>query len=300
MRINNRSPFRPGAGFYRIENKAEETTVYLYDEINSYWGISAQDFVKDLNGITSGTIHLRVNSPGGSVFEGTAIFNAIRQHKAKVIAHIDGLAASIASVIIMAADEIRMGNNAYLMIHEPWSIMAGSADDLRKEADLLDKVGETIAQTYVNRTGKNLDEVKKLMAAETWFTAEEALENGLIDQIVTEKNAKAQAGLFDLSIYGNVPEELLNDKKSSPTAKDLEHALRNAGCSTKQAKAILSKGLADDLRDVDPPEPPAEPVQEPRDVVLDVPRDVVQPVAKKDRTVDLLTRAEMLAPTKNY
>lgn len=301
MRINNRSLFKPSVhGSYKVENKADESTVYLYDEI-SWWGIDASQFVKDLNNISSGTIHLRVNSPGGSVFDGTAIYNALKQHKAKVIAHVDGLAASIASVIIMAADEIRMGDNAFLMIHEPWSMVAGNADMMRQEAELLDKVAGTIANTYVNKTGKDGQEIKDLMAAETWFTAEEALEAGFIDVIDKDKPEKAQAKatIFDLSAYANVP-EALKESKPMPTEKEIEKALRDVGCSHKQAKAILAEGFKENLRDVDDPEPEPAPEQKPRDVVSAAPRDVVQPEQKKkDRTTDLLIRAEVLAPSRS-
>lgn len=293
MRVSNRSPFRHDVkGSYRIENKKDEAHVYLYDEISDWFGISAEQFVKDLAEITSKTIHLHVNSPGGSVFDGTAIYNALKQHSAKIISHVDGLAASIASVIIMAGDEVRMGDNAFLMIHEPWSIVLGSAEDLRKEADLLDKVSGTIAKTYMDKTGKDESEIKDLMSEETWFTAEEALEAGFIDFIdkdkPSEKN-KSRTVLFDLSAFANVP-DALKERKAPPTARELERALRDAGLSAKEAKTILSSGLKEeDQRDVDPqdsdPPPPGNQ------------RDVDPPEVKKDRVADLLIRAEVMAPS---
>lgn len=272
MRVNNRSLFKPRAkGIYKVDNKAEEATVYLYDEI-SWFGIEADKFARDFDAITANTIHLRINSPGGSVFDGTNIANVIRRHKAKIIAHIDGLAASIASVIAMAADEIRMSDNAFMMIHEPWSIVAGSSTMMRDEADLLDKVGIQIAQAYVNKSGKELNDVLDIMAAETWFTAQEALDAGLIDFIDSSKNTKAKMDMFDLSVFAHVPEKL-KEERQLPTATDWERILRDAGCSTKQAKAFISKGLAEAFRDVEP------------EIILDEitaadppPRDVVEPV----------------------
>jgi ATP-dependent Clp protease protease subunit len=283
---------------YKIENKAEpdEATVYLYDEI-SWFGVDAGQFVKDLNDIKAKTIHLRFNSPGGSVFDGTAIFNAIKQHKSKTVSHIDGLAASIASVIALASDEVRMAENAFLMIHDPWSIVIGNADTMREEAELLDKVGKTIAKTYMDKSGKDEKEIKAMMNAETWLTAEEAKEAGFVD-IIEENDEKAKATLFDLSVFANVPAQLKGDKRT-PTARELESILKSSGFSNKQAKEILANGYQDEpLRDEKKVETP--PVQDSqRDVEEAAPRDVEEtPQKKKDRTAELLTRAEVLAPTQ--
>ena len=300
MRIQ-RSPFKPRAkSGYKIENKTtEEATVYIYDEI-SWFGISAEQFVKDLNALKSKIINIRINSPGGSVFDGTAVFNTIKQHKSKTITHIDGLAASISSVIALASDEVHMAENAFLMIHDPWSIAIGNADTMREEADLLDKLGGTIAKTYMDKTGKDKAEIKDLMAAETWMTADEALEMGFIDVIEEiEKDEKAKATLFDLSVFANVPDTLKNGK-AKPTAKDLERILRDAGCSQKEAKTILAKGLDGYQRDADEPnslEPEVEKVQ--RDAESASQRDAEKPKPKKDRTAELLTKGEMLAPTQH-
>lgn len=250
MRIQNKSPFKPKQrDGYRIEAKAaDEATVYLYDEIG-WFGVPAEQFVKDLNDIKAKTINLRVNSPGGSVFDGTTIFNAIKQHKSKFVAHIDGLAASIASVIIMAADEIQMAENAFLMIHEPWSIVLGNADDMRHEAELLDKVAGVIAKAYGDKTGKDMDEINGLMNHETWLTAQEALDAGFVDAIYDEKLDKAEVTLFDLSVFNKVPEELQH-VQGVPTQREIEQLLRNAGCSQKQAKTILAAGYDGLQRDV--------------------------------------------------
>ena len=290
MKNQVRSPFRLRARHYKIENKAEEATVYIYDEIG-WFGVSAEQFVKDLNAITSPTIHLHLNTPGGAVFDGTAIYNAIKQHTSRVITHIDGLAASIASVIALAGDEVRMSENAFFMIHEPWSIVIGMADDMRHEADLLDKVGGTIAKVYADKTGKTPDEIADFMAAETWFTASEALEAGFIDQIDTAGDEKAKAGLFDLSVFANVPDVLKSSASKEPTARDLERILRDAGYSKSRAVAIAARVFSDELRDV---------VTDPEPVNGNtVRRDTVpEPTPKRDRVTDLLIRAERAAPTK--
>lgn len=242
MRIQNRSPFRPRAkGAYDIENKADELTLYVYDEI-SWFGVSAEKFIQDLNSSAAKTIHIRFNSPGGSVFDGTAMFNAIKSHKSKTVAHIDGLAASISSVIALAADEILMSQNAFFMIHEPWSLIIGNADMMREEAELLDKVGGVIAKTYMDKTGKSEADIKALMTAETWMTADEAKAMGFIDMVENGKEEKACATLFDLSVFANVPEKLM-EQKNDLTERGLERALRDAGCSRNQAKEILAKGF---------------------------------------------------------
>jgi len=305
MRISNRSPFKPQAKRgYRIEakGKQDETTVYLYDEIG-WFGISAEDFVKDLNKIQSETIHLRVNSPGGSVFDGTTIYNAIKQHKSKFIAHVDGLAASIASVIVMGADEIQMAENAFMMIHEPWSIVIGNAEGMRAEANLLDKVRDTIAKTYLNKSGLERDKINELMNAETWFTAQEAVDAGFADSIYEETLEKDEVTLFDLSVFAKVPQEL-QQGKSMPTAREVEHILRDAGFTQKQAKTILAAGYDGVQRDVadniDQPEVDVE-VQRDVEPKLEAPkeerRDVVVSEKPKDRIAQLLIRAETVAPS---
>lgn len=304
MRLRNRSPFKPRGNVskYKIQNKAasDETSIYLYDEIG-WFGIEAEQFIKDLNAITAKTINIHVNSPGGDVFDGTAIFNAIKQHKSKTITHIDGLAASISSIIALASNEVHMAENAFLMIHEPWSIVIGNAETMRDEADLLDKIGGTIAKTYINKTGKDEAEIKELMADESWLSADEALDMGFIDIIDKDnQDEKAQANLFDLSVFANVPDQLRHNdadaSKKNLNERDLEKNLRDAGYSRNQAKEIVAKVFRDE-RDVQ-----NEVVNhDERDVQIDGNnslRDAGEP-KRKDRTADLLTRAEMVAPVMN-
>jgi len=287
----NRSPFKPrGRVDLKIMNKdsEDEATIYIYDEI-SWFGISAEEFIRGLNDIKAKTIHIRLNTPGGSVFDGTAIFNAIKQHKSHTITHIDGLAASFGSVIALAGDEIRMAKNAFLMIHDPWSMVIGTADTMRQEADLLDKIGGVIADTYMDKTGKTDVEIKKLMNAETWMTAEEAMEMGFVDEIEDEKkDEKAKASLFDLSIFANVPDELRGIEKDL-TEREAEKALRDAGFSRTQSKEILAKGFQPE-RDAQ-----VEPVKtDVRDAQMeDEPplRDAGQP---NDEVMELLTRADVV------
>jgi len=292
MRIK-RSPFGKIKGKYKIENKANDATVYIYDEIG-WFGIEAAQFAKDFSEIKADTIHIRINSPGGDVFDGTAIANTIKQHSAKTITHIDAIAASIASIIALSSDEVIMAENAFFMFHEAWSISIGSAADFRKEADLLDKIDGVLAKTYVNKTGKDEKEIKGLMVAETWLTAEEALEMGMVDQI--EEGGEVNASMFDLSVFANVPDCLNGECEIGEelNPRELERALREAGCSRNQAKEILAKGLVEEsVRDAQKID---EAKQNERDTQTDPLRDAE--TAKEDKVSDLLTRAEMVAPSQ--
>lgn len=195
-----------GPATARIEASGDEATIYVYDAIGAWYGVDAQRFAKDVAAIEASTIHLRINSPGGDVFDARAMKTALEAHKAKVVAHVDGLAASAASFLMLAADEIEIAPGAFIMIHDPWTVAIGNGADLRSSADLLDKVGGAIAADYVGKTGKSDAEVKAWMTAETWFEADEAIEHGFVDR-KTEKPAATKAA-FNLSAYRNTPAAL--------------------------------------------------------------------------------------------
>ncbi len=216
-------------GSFKIEAKADsdEATVYLYDMIvdtaqeAEWWGgVSAEAFVQALSGIKAGTIHLRVNSPGGSVFGGRAMEQAIRMHPANVIAHVDGLAASAASFLIMSADEVRMAPGSFLMIHNAWSFAMGNAAEMRKSADLLDQIDASLVKTYATRTGQTPEDIAQWMAAETWIEADKAVEQGFANSIEDTK-AKASASQWDLSAYSKAPKAEKPEPKpeTKPEAK---------------------------------------------------------------------------------
>lgn len=162
--------------------EATDTEVWIYDEIG-FWGVSASDFAQDLRDIDSDSITLRLNSPGGEVYDGIAIMNALLEHKAAVTVKVDALAASIASVIAMAGDTVIMGAHAEFMIHDASTIGIGNAQDMRDVADMLDRVSDNIAQVYSERAGGTPADWRKQMLAETWFSAEEAVKAGLADKV---------------------------------------------------------------------------------------------------------------------
>lgn len=189
----------------------------IYDAIGEgfLWrGITARDVRAKLKAAPQvKTIKVRINSRGGDVLDGTAIYNLLAEHGARVEVDIDGVAASMASVIAMAGDEIRMASTAYLMIHNPWGVGIGEADDLRQLADVLDKMREQLADAYVARTNLKRSEVLAMMDAETWMTGKEAKEKGFVDKVMPAKK-KAQASalaafaLADLDDYRNLPDDI--------------------------------------------------------------------------------------------
>lgn len=185
---------------YEIRQEADEATVYLYDLIDPYWGVGAAQFVKDLSTISASTIHLRINSPGGDVFDGRAMATALREHKARVVAHIDGLAASAATYAVMAADEVEIAQGAMVMIHRAASLTWGNAEDMRKLADVLDKIDDSLVAEYVRETGQDEETIRAWYDAETWFTAEEAVEHGFADRLSEGTGAVENA--WDLSAFG--------------------------------------------------------------------------------------------------
>jgi ATP-dependent protease ClpP protease subunit len=177
----------------------------LYDPIDSWggdWGVSAKEFAAALDELPAGTerIRLHLNSPGGEVFEGLAILAQLRRHPAAVTTVVDGLAASIASVLALAGDEVVMSRNAELMIHDAWGICMGNAADMRALASTLDHLSDNVASVYAGKAGGTVQDWRDLMLAETWFGADEAVEAGLADRIEGPAPAAAAAAArFDLS-----------------------------------------------------------------------------------------------------
>ena len=149
--------------------------------------------IAELRGITASQILLRVNSPGGSVTEGIAIANALRSHPASVTVQVDGIAASIASVIAMAGDRVRMMPNALLMVHDASGLCVGDAAEMIKMAELLDKISDNIASAYAARAGGTEAEWRQVMKEETWYRGEDAVEAGLADEVVPMPKAWRRA-----------------------------------------------------------------------------------------------------------
>lgn len=199
---------------FKATASGEETELLLYGEIGG-WGISAESFMAALKQVPANhRINLRIYSPGGSVFDGNVIFNALQRHPGGVVTHIDGLAASMASVVALAGKPVKMASNALYMIHNVSGGAHGDAEDLRKTADLIEKIQQTIVDAYTKRTGKSADEIAKMMDEETWFTAAEAKEHGFVDEVTEEVK---MAATFDLSGFKKAPRIDTTNKQTSQT-----------------------------------------------------------------------------------
>ena len=177
----------------------------IYDEIGAY-GVSAKGFLTELGALPEGTpVDLRLNSPGGSVFDAVAIHNALKRHEGTVTVWIDGIAASAASYVAMAGDEIVMPENAFLMIHDPSGLVTGTAEDMRAMAEALGKVKSSLVQGYAAKSGRTPEEVSALMSAETWLDAADALARGFADRVIEPVRIAAR---FDIARFRNAPPEL--------------------------------------------------------------------------------------------
>ncbi|MCW3766462.1 Clp protease ClpP [Paenarthrobacter sp. PAE-2] len=207
-------PLRPAntnrQPWYRMEAQSGSTAdVFIYDAIDSWYGVDAAQFVQDIAALDVETINLYVNSPGGSVFDGVAIMNALRRHKAQVVATVDGLAASAASFIVQAADEVVMGFGSEMMIHDASAICWGNAAEMTETASILDQLSSTIAGIYAERAGGTADEWRDAMRAETWYSAEEAVAAGLADRVEARNRDESKDGTessnsrFDLTVFAH-------------------------------------------------------------------------------------------------
>jgi ATP-dependent Clp protease protease subunit len=192
--------------WYTIRARGTGAEVLIYDEIGAY-GVSAKGFLAELGALPDGMpLDLRLNSPGGSVFDAVAIFNALTRHAGPITVWIDGIAASAASYVAMAGDEIIMPENAFLMIHDPSGIVMGTAADMREMAATMDKIAGSMIRGYAGRSGRSEEEIAALMAAETWFDAKDALHLGLVDRIDAPVKL---AACFDVARFRNAPPELV-------------------------------------------------------------------------------------------
>ena len=181
-------------------------TLRLYDPIDSWggeWGVSAKEFTRALDALPDDTaeIRLHINSPGGEVFEAVTILNNLRRHRARVVAIVDGLAASAASFLAAGADELIMGRNSELMIHDAWGLCVGNAGDMRDIAGRLDALSDNIASIYASKADGSTEEWRAAMLAETWYSADEAVAAGLADVVESGVEPDEALNRFDLSAF---------------------------------------------------------------------------------------------------
>jgi ATP-dependent Clp protease protease subunit len=241
-----RRPFFNRANGRAFEMKAADdvTELVLYDEISD-WGISAKEFRKMLATVTTPTIVLKINSPGGNVFDGIAIHNDLADHAAEVHVEVTGLAASAASIVAMAGDKITVAKNAFLMIHNAWTVAVGDRRAFADVAATLGQIDDVLAKTYVERSGQKLSDIVTMMNDETWLNGDEAVAAGLADS--TGEEVEPQA-LFDLSCFAKVPAALANmhanGVRGPQTIRDFERALRDADAPRETARALVAGGFA--------------------------------------------------------
>ena len=247
--------------WYNIKNVAESdvTEVMIYDEIGLY-GVNAKSFVEEIKEIPkSASVLLRINSPGGSVVDGLAIYDAVNRLPQKVTSRIEGIAASMASVIALAADEVVMSENSLYMIHNVWGGEVGDSDDLRKAADLMDKMSDRLVNIYVSKTGKSEEQVRSWMDEETWFDSSEAFESGFINSI---EEPIRMAAKFDIDKYDYKNKVLVNklfnnNKKENQMEKEFENLksyiseLFNKKADVKEVKILDNEEVVEKMKSLE-------------------------------------------------
>ena len=237
-RMRERLP-KAGTRWYEIRNQGGRAVVRIYQEIG-YWGVTAEDFATELAALTASEIEVQINSPGGDVFDGLAIYNALRAHPARVVTRVDGIAASAASIIAQAGDHRVMTQHAQMMIHEAWGVAVGPAQELRDFADLLDKQNDVLAQIYADRAAREdrpAEFFRALMAqGDTYLTDVETVDHGLADEI------------------------LVPDRKDAP-------APATAALGADEIRALIADVLAEREPAVEPPAPAGVPQDAARDLL---------------------------------
>ena len=205
--------------FWEFKALGNAGELFLYGEISDtpWWGdeITPAQFQKELAALGDiSTLDVHINSPGGDIFAGFSLYNILNRHTATKTVHIDGLAASAASVVVMAGDVIKMPANATLMIHNAWTYAGGGAEELRKTADELDRINDQMADIYAARTGKEKDEISALMTAETWMSGTEALNMGFVNELIENKKVAACADTEKwFALYKHAPKEPLENRE---------------------------------------------------------------------------------------
>ena len=240
--------------WYEIKAAAagDEADVYLYDEIGG-WGVTAKDFIRELNQVKARIINLYINSPGGDVFDGFAIYENLQRHPAAINVTVDGIAASAASYIAQAGNRRVMSKTASMMIHDAWGFAIGPADDMRKLADSLDQMSDTIAGIYADKAGGNVIDWRARMTQETWFNADEAVEAGLADEVAGKVVAIAAISgrMFNLAKFKNVPAWVKQAPQAAgrPMRQANLDQLHTAMASTRDA-AVSQQAIHDSTCDM--------------------------------------------------
>ena len=255
--------------WYEFKNLADdEAELLIYDEIGNYWGTCAEDFVRELRNVTARNLTVRVNSPGGSFFDGATIANALRAHPSTVTVRVEGLCASAASVIAMAGDRIEMAPQTQLMIHDAIGGAYGNAQVMREMVDVLDRISDSIADAYAARAGGTREEWRERTRAETWYSPEEALAAGLIDEAIpmrrrgeepVEPTPPAEPEMrnsWDLSVFRYAGREHAPAPQVSASAAPVAEPTAAGVTLTADVASLVGDHVANALRAAVAPAPP--------------------------------------------
>lgn len=249
----------PREAGYSIRNAAgDEAVVRIYDEI-WFLGVNALDFAADLDQITAPKMRVEINSPGGDVWDGIAIYNALRNHPAEVTTRVDGIAASIASVIAQAGDRRIMMSGSQMMIHNAWGLTVGDHNDHEDMARVLAHQDTVIAQIYASRAGSDVDGFRDLMEAETWMTAEQAVEHGLADEVLNPDRVSDSTP----TLHDKISDAVSAVKEATTSAETVIAVRAEAGKPLSNVNVESLNGLHDTIGGLldlfaDPVEQPAE------------------------------------------
>lgn len=263
--------------WYALSAKAAllETEVTIFDEIGGF-GVSADQFIADLQKIPADhKILLRIHSPGGEVFDGNAIATAL-QRRGNVEVQIEGIAASMATLISLAGRPVKMAENGFYMIHNPWGAAMGDAEELRKQAELLERIRENMVNAYSAKTGQSPEQIGEWMDAETWFTADQAQAAGFVDEVTDRLEVAASAKRFSsLAKFRNAPAALL-----TPAADRMEIENENPEAPAEEipAATVVSESASEQPAEEPAPEILVE--ETPDQIVEIAPEQPAAPVAK--------------------
>lgn len=242
--VADRSPIKSEyPSILRMNATATSADLLIYGEIGGFWGdgVDTQKTIEDLLALDVPELNVKINSPGGSVFDGITIYNGLATFPGKVNVMVEGVAASIASVIAMAGDTIKIGEAANFMIHKPWSFVIGDANAMRKEADVLDNLEGGITDIYVARTGADRKQLQDWVAAETWFRGAAAVDAGFADEVIPAKSKKASAARSQIyACFRHPPADLFATQEDEPRVRVFERALKQMGFSASEAKIAAS------------------------------------------------------------
>lgn len=244
-----------------LVDQPDTAAIYLYDEIG-YWGVTAQDFVRDLMGLRVANIIVHINSPGGEVWDGLAIYHALRDHPATIEVRVDGIAASAASFIAMAGDTIVMQRNAQMMIHDAIGFCVGNVTEMQKMVEVLDAASDNIADIYVQQAGGTVEQWRTAMREETWYSGPEALAAGLCDSV---NNADEETEEPTAVVPGEAADEL--DGLMAKSYDLTVFAYQYAGRDKAPAPRLANNATEPEAPVAPAAEAPAEPAAAPAPVV---------------------------------